>query len=113
MLFTMADQMIAGADCIRLCGAYDTVGDGWFRRSEPRGPRDAGGESPGEVPAGLVPGGRPSGTPCHLPSGRKRPVPAESASAAQRQSDRLQPAVHLQLGQDVLHVVAHRGRRDE
>ena len=30
MLFTMADQMIAGADCIRLCGAYDTVGDGWF-----------------------------------------------------------------------------------
>ncbi len=30
VLFTMADQMIAGADCIRLCGAYDTVGDGWF-----------------------------------------------------------------------------------
>jgi len=30
VLFTMADQMIAGAARIRLCGAYDSVGEGWF-----------------------------------------------------------------------------------
>ena len=37
MLFTMADQMIAGPIASGLCGAYDTVGDGWFEGQNRRG----------------------------------------------------------------------------